>query len=1583
MKKNNKGFTLIELLAAMVILAFLFMIASYTIFNTIENSRNKLYISDAQKLIAKAEYKMNANSSIIDKPVNNNCLIFGLDYLGSGDFSAPPYDGEYLSDYSYVVVKKQNDNYVYYATLIQELKKGGYRGIIMASNSSLLSGSAKVDSYKIEDLSDVRIENDFNIGEEFVTQLSSGCGCSSDINDVKIYKEADLEDSSVHTLNATPKITKVTLSSRKNNVNTVTADLLLIAEDADSERKNLKVCTSFIDYSYALSSGCQDYGNDTTFQSVINMVDFEESYNYEEEKEVSLYVVVKDEFGAVDKKKLNYVVSKNSPPVINEENSGISKSSLSYLNDRNAILSLDVADDFDELENLKICLSEDGKKDCTLDDNFKPYSEYFDNGIHNHHFQKSVSGDGSMHTIAVTAMDSMGLKSPPVIFKFQFDLNEEANADISYNHITVSRLGNGNNINVKFTVLDQLELVNPSHKKLVKFYYGGILLERGKSFVLDGSINPATQGFDISLGNTFDGDYNLLEVVVYEENNESNKNNEFIIIQNYLNKAPNIDNTNILSTMSELCETASTSLACSSMNSLSAGVYFTISDDMTPTDNLKVLVTEDLNDCNLTSTSSDGYYSLGSTEFPLGPRGAEINGNVTYNYKFTFSNDGDEMPYDGRMKTAYLCAADEQGKKTYSTLSYQLYNNLPPSIDSLEIKPAENEKDGSLKVAITPRVFHGQSSRFGTIYRVDDVDSNAKIAYKLTVTTSDGETVLKEVTMDQINELLADEDVNAVYNYEDNLDKIINSDLLFDLSEYAFDYKGEEIEFKFELTDRMGATNVITGYYKVYENMPPQIEEFSVVDAVNACVNCDGGGLTLKVKLSVSDDIDNVSDLKLRLEGTESVDNYIISADLSYYGYVTLTDYNSLVTKDGYIYYTFPFNWNDLNYQGQKVYLNVLVIDSGSRVATSRIEYEVYKNKPPQLGENVAVTSRVTGGNSKDARLSLNVDDDFMKLFAKICFYPDDADESSAVCTDYIENNKFSTNMYNTSFDFQFPDDVDYNNQLYNVYAYVRDEFAEEKLSGTTTYRLSGENVPIINSVSAKRDEAGSTNGTVAFSVNDMFDTYSVCISKTNSLNCSDGTFTSTMYDGTSQKTYYIPYNNVSSGQTYYLIVKDSHNNKVKSSFSFSNYESCSDSLSENDEISYSYVGNRLDTENDGIVDINNNMRITQQRCMGQCYYWNPKFKEDDDGNVEKIMDESGNSNVFSYYVETVKKFDKFDLSNTCNTSDTKVVKVTCGHIDCFDNTNGENPGNENYQNNAIGIKKYYSTNYWTYTKSDGEVITYEPGSTYYKLYTTSYDSGDSYVRLTDTGQKIPTSEIGYYQYDSSSSNSYIRVNDDISYSEFISNEYPNVTVNSLKPNIISLGDYVVFGSNEFNISDDYDVFYVISSDNNYTTLLADKCLSNSGKQVMLNQAIQKVTFSSSPYWREEGFDERAENQYFNLPLQSNKFIYKSDSNISHVAGPIESYVNSLDKYGINILSSRLMTIGEYGLVSRSNSSFILDGCSDFWLASSKIQYNASSDLSGEVEQVDSVVNSELVSSLYSEQHGIRPVIVVPTYQLR
>ena len=158
--RNRKGLTLIELLAAIVILGILAVFAIPVIAKLLDNSRNKMYISDAKKFISQTEYKLRVNNSNIELPDPSECIVISLSYLDSTIFDNTPNDGEYSKDKSFVVVKNiGNDKFEYSVKLVEKYKGNFHKGVDLVKESTLNSNEAMnyVKSFDSSDL--ITIDN--------------------------------------------------------------------------------------------------------------------------------------------------------------------------------------------------------------------------------------------------------------------------------------------------------------------------------------------------------------------------------------------------------------------------------------------------------------------------------------------------------------------------------------------------------------------------------------------------------------------------------------------------------------------------------------------------------------------------------------------------------------------------------------------------------------------------------------------------------------------------------------------------------------------------------------------------------------------------------------------------------------------------------------------------------------------------------------------------------------------------------------------------------------------------------------------------------------------------------------------------------------------------------------------------------------------------------------------------------------------------------------------------------------------------------------------------------------------------------
>lgn len=167
MKKN--GFTLIELLATILILALIMLIAVPNVMSTIDKNKQDTYVEDAKKMITLAEYKIRSDTSI-PLPTSGNCIIVPLNSLDLSDFNEGPEGGSYDLENSYVLVARNGNSYLYYATIVENYD-GSKRGIPLTSRNELNKENARKNVFSNDDLTIVKPTIGSNINGYTVTNI--------------------------------------------------------------------------------------------------------------------------------------------------------------------------------------------------------------------------------------------------------------------------------------------------------------------------------------------------------------------------------------------------------------------------------------------------------------------------------------------------------------------------------------------------------------------------------------------------------------------------------------------------------------------------------------------------------------------------------------------------------------------------------------------------------------------------------------------------------------------------------------------------------------------------------------------------------------------------------------------------------------------------------------------------------------------------------------------------------------------------------------------------------------------------------------------------------------------------------------------------------------------------------------------------------------------------------------------------------------------------------------------------------------------------------------------------------------------
>lgn len=669
MKRNTKGFTLVELLAALVILGVLMIFSVPIILGMLDSSRNKIYIDDAKKMIAQVEYRIRSSNSTIAKPSEGSAIVISLAYLESTDFDNPPNNGEYLKEASYVVVKNTGKRLEYSASIVEKMKKGGYKGVVLTSNSDLLKRHAE-KNVKAFDKNSLYYVDTAPTGNVLSTEDINNFLGSNYCEEIEaVYNDLELSNDVVRDEDTPPKIKSLTIASASNkDFNTFDAVLTLKAEDDNTLKKDLKIYISTVSYDDAMRSTAELYGSSKDYY--IKRINFSDAkyggYKKYDGSKITVYVVVKDDTGNISKKIQEYYLHNNAAPIIdlNENATSIeARNSDSHAMPK-ATLKLVVSDDSDAREDLLICLKP-SKGVCSAGE-FRKYREYFGTGTTMTYDFGGIP-DGRSMTLHIEAKDSDNLvtstdlsyqiynNEPPQIEKVTVnssnndlpDSVRDGKGDLTINF----RVQASDDFGVSNIILSVQDMTTP--KAAAEFKYTDCSKAVGCSYKLGGKYDGKIRNIKF----TFRDQYNASSFVTKD-------------YEVYANKPPVV--TASLSTKGNACTNTS---FCKGSNSVSTNFKLSASDDIDYINNyanLKVCVSQDQADCNNPSSSNYKSYSQYA-----GKTSNLLLSSAAY-------------PYDGSTKRVYVSVVDTYGAVTKKTLEYKIYKNQAPTGLSASVETVED-----------------------------------------------------------------------------------------------------------------------------------------------------------------------------------------------------------------------------------------------------------------------------------------------------------------------------------------------------------------------------------------------------------------------------------------------------------------------------------------------------------------------------------------------------------------------------------------------------------------------------------------------------------------------------------------------------------------------------------------------------------------------------------------------------------------------------------------------------------------------------------------------------------------------------
>lgn len=1317
MVKNRKGFTLVELLAAIVILGILMVFSVPIIVGMLDRSKDKIYVDDAKKMISQAEYQMRSSSNEIEVPDPGNCIVISLVYLDNSSFDNPPNKGEYEREYSFVVVKNEGGKLKYSATIVENVKGGGYKGVKLSTSEVLYSRNAlkQVTTFNINQLKKPTIENNSAIMKMIKDNLGNDYfGIDGEITEYYNYPNNNTGNA-ISGDNFSPKIKKALVSSVEN-YSSLTAKLSLIVSDQDTPIDQLKVFISLDNYTED-ESKAMSYGNKEEF--TYNL-DFSSQTNYENGGDIKIYVVVKDPQGNVARKVLNYSIQKNFPPEIGN-NSSISKREWDPFNMTTALVNLSVTDDISSFDDLEICLVDSDSTDVPSCTDYRPYNEVVSNGSSFEYEFKcgnKCNRDGTTHYLNVFIRDKQkAVATKQLSYTFSDNAAPEFVGDITVTSKNESFANVGSkNVTISFNAKDDID--KPENLK-VKIS-DGVHEDKYNDNQFD--------SYDFTFDNvSYNGATKSVTVTVTDSEGKSTSKT-FSNYSLYRNKAPVISEFSV-TTREIVCNNPNYYCSITNGGSKNVNAVLSLTDDLdieSDYKNVKVCVSDNQNYCN-DESHYVSYKNYFEKEVPL-----TLNVNE----------------YRGQDVVIYAYAMDTYGEKSYKTYNYKLYDNQVPVITFFNVQSKKETftEDGSLNVIFS-------------ISAEDDFNTSDDLTFKL----YEGDTEVKSGKLSDFEEKDNLYTISGGYDgREVNLKAVvIDSGNLIDESIIPYHlYRQKEPMIESVTVEPNGVACFKENICSIENNNPYTINySISILDPdsisdsmpngdlskFEVCVNQNNSCSNYK---PISDYYDSnyVNPKKKEFTFEQTGSKPYLGQEKTLYVFVRRKGTNDVISSSQT--YTI-YNNNSPVITSSPV---VTEVDRGKGLAN--VNYSISVDDDLDSSLQIKYCKKINEGNEECGNYQTLVNNVDYNLNNNNFFNIDSYNGQNVLIYTYIKDS-YGEEIKSEEFEYKLHGDSAPN--IDSVHAIYEINYVDENGNIVPNENITESNI--------NRYSMRISNAKVSFKATDVLDNYSYCISTSDS-SCND--YESTIFSGDDTSIHYVMYTkgssesdffvrNESNGQsvlnpkTFYLYLKDSHGNVSKGEFEFNVYSVCAAADDNTREAEFTFVPDKQYKDDQGNI-VTNNQPISMNNCGGKCYYYD--------------VATNTYNNIVSYYDKKINYIDRYDSSKTCvekilkdgvdeesfdedNYTTVQDYTAKCDFYKCFENRNG------NYVVYAIGT----NFNPLVYSEKVGGQEYQCNG--YYNLYKSEYTRKDGIITLIKQETRICDVRLEAGHYDTNYSGSdmpYVRV---------------------------------------------------------------------------------------------------------------------------------------------------------------------------------------------------------------------------------